>query len=208
MTSKIYQISFVLISLLCFGCKQNLNLQQSKSCPAGSLLPQKHEIINYNIPVSKLVDSLNIDLKNIHILIEKNEYLLSILCDTLLIKQFPVVFGANPIDDKLREGDCCTPEGNFSVVTKYAHNKWSRFILINYPNQESWLKFNEAVSNDVIPSDSHIGGAIGIHGVPEGADYAIDIRDNWTLGCISLKNNDINEIYDIIGINTPVIIRK
>ena len=165
-------------------------------------------LTNYNIKLKELLDSLNLNSSNLHIEIDKSDYTLSILSNTLIIKQYPIVLGDNPVDDKLIEGDRCTPEGTFKVVVKYPHKQWSKFILIDYPNAESLRKFNKAKRNGTIRSDAKIGGEIGIHGVPEGADYAIDSRQNWTLGCISLKNHDINEIYDVVNMNTTVIIRE
>jgi murein L,D-transpeptidase YafK len=208
MKGEICTFLLVMFCIIYSGCNQNSNPKQGSSCQNESLKSKNREIINQNIPVTKLIDSLNIDVKKIYLLIEKHEYLLSILSDSMLIKQFPVVFGKNPIDDKLREGDYCTPEGTFCIVNKYSHSKWSKFVLIDYPNQESWRKFNNALNNGIIPSDSRIGGEIGIHGVPEGEDIAIDVRDNWTLGCISMKRDDINELYEVVNINTRVLIKK
>jgi murein L,D-transpeptidase YafK len=141
-------------------------------------------------------------------MIDKSDYCLSILADTIIIKQYPVVFGANPKDDKLREGDQCTPEGEFRIVSKYPHKNWSKFIWINYPTSDSWSKHNAAKAGGRIPATSGIGGEIGIHGVPAGFDSLIDLRKNWTLGCISLKNKDVDEIYPYIGSNTKIMIRK
>jgi lipoprotein-anchoring transpeptidase ErfK/SrfK len=44
--------------------------------------------------------------------------------------------------------------------------------------------------------------------VPEGSDNWIDDRMNWTLGCISLKNADITDLYESIGKDTKVLIVK
>lgn len=118
------------------------------------------------------------------------------------------MFGTNPIDDKLMEGDRCTPEGIFNIKSKYPHKSWSKFIWIDYPTKESWAKHNEAIEKGFIPRDSKIGGEVGIHGVPANCDYAIDNRQNWTWGCISLKNKDINEIYDVVNSGTIVRIVK
>jgi len=56
--------------------------------------------------------------------------------------------------------------------------------------------------------NAHIGGEIGIHGVPHGMDFIIDMKYNWTLGCISMKNKDIDEIYPYITKATIIEIRK
>lgn len=130
------------------------------------------------------------------------------MADTLALKSYPVVFGFNPVDDKLRQGDGCTPEGVFKIRAKYPNKDWSKFIWIDYPNKDSWKKFQQAKDAGIIPKDASIGGDVGIHGVPKGADYAIDEKQNWTLGCISLKNKDIDEIYNFVTNDMLIEIKK
>lgn len=164
--------------------------------------------VNYDTPIDKLMDSLQVNDSDLHILVDKSEYTLSLLAGTLLVKQYPVVLGRNPIDDKLRQGDCCTPEGNFRIKDKYKHEAWSRFIWIDYPNAESIKKIARAKKAGIISKDSYPGGEVGIHGVPANTDFLIDTRINWTAGCVSLKNKDINEIFKHVMVGTKVIIRK
>ena len=166
------------------------------------------QLINYNTPLSELLDSVNTTNKALTILIDKSDYILSIMIDSTIIKQYPVVLGGNPEDDKLREGDQCTPEGTFKIRDKYPHRSWSKFIWIDYPNETSWKKHSEAKRESKIPEDVNIGGEIGIHGVPNGRDMLIDMKINWTLGCISLKNKDINDFYPFVSKETIIIIRK
>ena len=90
----------------------------------------------------------------------------------------------------------------------YPHKSWSKFIWFDYPNDDSYKKHNLAKKNNLIPQNSTIGGDVGIHGVPNGADYFIDTRQNWTWGCVSLKNNDINEIYKFVFVGMIVEIEK
>ncbi len=78
-----------------------------------------------------------------------------------------MVLGHNPRNDKLEQGDKCTPEGVYRVVYKYPHAKWSKFILLNYPTRKNWLKFAEAKKRGKIPLDAQIGGDIGIHGTED-----------------------------------------
>jgi murein L,D-transpeptidase YafK len=155
-----------------------------------------------------LIDSLKLDPGSIRILIIKSKYELSVWSDSIELKKYPVVFGTNPVDDKLREGDRCTPEGEFRIKSKYPHKSWSKFIWIDYPNAASWTKHNEAIKKGLIPLDSQIGGEVGIHGVPKNCDYVIDQRQNWTWGCISLKNKDIDELYEVVSSNTQIKITK
>jgi len=166
------------------------------------------QLKNYKSPLSILLDSLNKHNKPISILIDKSDYILSIMIDSSTIKQYPVVLGGNPKDDKLREGDQCTPEGTFKVRDKYPHSSWSKFIWIDYPNESSRKKHSAAKEDGIIPNESNIGGEIGIHGVPDGRGMLIDMKVNWTLGCISLKNKDINDFYPFVSKETIIIIRK
>ena len=164
-----------------------VNLTQKENTPLSEIIPEETEI---------------------SILIDKSDYQLQIYASDTLVKTFPIVLGGNPLDDKLREGDQCTPEGNFKIVSKYPHKTWSKFIWINYPTDDSWRKHNKAKEDGVIPKNATIGGEIGIHGVPKGTDVMIKTHVNWTLGCISLTNKDVNEIYPFIDKNTVILIRK
>ena len=106
------------------------------------------------------------------------------------------------------EADRNTPEGEFHINAKRMHNKWHKFISIDYPNEESWKKFKERKNRGEIPSSARIGGGIGIHGTWPHEDYQIDRFNNWTLGCISLKNEDIDHLYAYLKIGSKLIIRK
>lgn len=169
---------------------------------------QESIYIGGNKPLAKIIDSLKVDKRKITIVIDKSDFRLYVRVDTSTLKEYPVVFGQNTIDDKLMEGDKCTPEGRFKIISKYPHNKWSKFIWINYPNEESQRKHDVAKKNRTIPADAKIGGEVGIHGVPRGMDFLIDTKTNWTLGCISLKNNDVDELYPYITAKTIIEIRK
>ena len=163
---------------------------------------------NYNKPLANIIVELSISANRISILIDKSDYKLTILADSIIVKEYPVVLGGNPVDDKLMQGDECTPEGTFSIISKYPHSSWSKFIWINYPTDESWTKHNKAKNEGLIPMDAKIGGEIGIHGVPNNLSMVVDLKYNWTLGCISLKNKDINEIYPYITESTVIVIQR
>lgn len=165
-------------------------------------------LLNYLIPMHDLLKTMIADSSDISILIDKSDYILSLYSDTLLIKQYPVVLGGNPVDDKLYSGDGCTPEGNFKILAKYPHKEWSRFLMIDYPNMESLAKHSNAKAKGIIPPESTPGGEIGIHGVYQEMDVIINIGQNWTAGCISLKNRDIQELYEYVKVGAKVVIRK
>jgi murein L,D-transpeptidase YafK len=201
--------SLVILFSLSLAC----NGQHDSSAPAKENGIEASGTIKKMIPESQkplesIIDSLKAGSKTITLVISKSKYELTVWADTLKLKTYPIVFGQNPVDDKLQQGDMCTPEGVFKIKSKYPHASWTKFIWFDYPNAESWRKHNEAKRKGVIPQNAKIGGEVGIHGVPKGCDYVVDNKQNWTWGCVSLKNNDINEIYDVVNKNTVVEIRK
>ena len=166
------------------------------------------DLVNYSLPLDGIMDSLDFDQGQIYLHIDKSDFVLTVMADTIILKQYPFVLGGNPVEDKLRQGDLCTPEGKFLVKAKYPHKSWDKFIWIDYPNENSWKKHRQAKQEGIIEDYDKIGGEIGIHGVPKGTDEIINLGMNWTLGCISLKNKDINDFYPMISNGTVVIIQK
>lgn len=153
----------------------------------------------------------NIDPDKIFLLIDKSDYRLYVYEDVTLRKIYKVVFGSRDQGDKLVEGDRRTPEGTFHIQSKRYDNSWSRFMLLDYPNEASWQKFHHAQEEGKVSSNATIGGGIGIHGVETHSgirDSYVESRINWTLGCISMKNGDVNELYEILKVGTPVVIRR
>ncbi len=144
----------------------------------------------------------------ISIIIDKSDYELSVYDDKGWYATYPVVFGNNSLGDKKMEGDKNTPEGTFRISSKRVHEKWCRFLAIDYPNAESWEKFKLRKEKGEIPASARIGGSIGIHGTWPHEDFVIDKYKNWTLGCISMKNEDVKEIYGFTNPGTKVTIRK
>jgi murein L,D-transpeptidase YafK len=145
---------------------------------------------------------------SISIMIDKTDYELSVYDDKGWYATYPVVFGNNSLADKKVEGDRNTPEGSFKIASKRVHEKWCRFLALDYPNAESRAKFNLRKERGEIPANAKIGGSIGIHGTWPHEDPVIDRYKNWTLGCISMKNEDVKEIYGFTNPGTRVVIRK
>jgi lipoprotein-anchoring transpeptidase ErfK/SrfK len=118
------------------------------------------------------------------------------------------VFGNNSLEDKKVEGDKNTPEGTFRITSKRIHEKWYRFLAIDYPTKESWDKFKVRKQRGEIPASASIGGGVGIHGTWPHEDFVIDKYKNWTMGCISMKRDDVDEVYNFTPVGTRVTIRK
>jgi lipoprotein-anchoring transpeptidase ErfK/SrfK len=80
-------------------------------------------------------------------------------------------------------------------------------MLLDYPTPADEAKFKERKKKGLIPSNAKIGSGIGIHGTWLNDDKAIDLEQNWTNGCISLKRADIEELYHLIPLQTNVTIQ-
>lgn len=144
----------------------------------------------------------------VSIIIDKSDYELSVYDEKGWYATYPVVFGNNSQDDKKMEGDKKTPEGSFHITNKKIHEKWHRFMGLDYPTKESWERFRMRKEKGEIPANAGIGGSIGIHGTWPHEDFVIDKFKNWTMGCISMKNQDVEEIFSFIPPGTVVTIRK
>ncbi|MEP6749023.1 MAG: L,D-transpeptidase [Bacteroidota bacterium] len=47
-----------------------------------------------------------------------------------------------------------------------------------------------------------------MHGTWQNDEMAVDFYQQWTNGCISLKNDEVEELYKIIPVGTPVTIQR
>ena len=144
---------------------------------------------------------------NISIIVDKSDYSLSVYDDKGWYATYPVVFGNNSLEDKKMEGDKNTPEGTFHIVGKKPHDKWFRFMMLDYPTRDSWDKFKRRKANGEIPASACIGGGVGIHGTWPHEDFQVDRYRNWTDGCISMRNKDVEELYNMVPVGTQVMIR-
>lgn len=114
---------------------------------------------------------------------------------------FNVELGKNWIGTKKVRNDKATPEGVYRVQKKLerSQTKYYKALLINYPNEEDEQRFKQAKKKGEIPKDANIGGLIEIHG--DGGKGA-----NWTNGCVALRNEDMDHLYDLVKNGTQVVI--
>jgi murein L,D-transpeptidase YafK len=105
---------------------------------------------------------------------------------------------------KLYEGDRRTPNGLYRIVGKREHPRWSRFLLIDYPNLSDIDEHRRALDEGLALGGP--GGEIGIHGTdkPDFNKLGID----WTFGCIALMNEDVEELYELVPDGTLVLIEE
>ena len=143
----------------------------------------------------------------IRIIVDKSQYELKVYDDDGWYATYPVVFGSKTLDDKMMEGDRKTPEGEFTIVYKRPHEKWQKFLSLDYPTAADREKFNQRKAEGLIPQNAKIGSGIGIHGTWQRDDMAVDYYQNWTNGCVSLKRWDVDDLYSYCPVGTKVIIQ-
>jgi len=101
----------------------------------------------------------------------------------------------------LKQGDGATPEGRYRITAKRGkgQTQYYRALVLDYPNQNDRRRFEQAKKTGRIPSATHIGGQIEIHGV-ENELMA------QTLGCVMLDNAQMIALYERVEPGTPVTI--
>jgi L,D-peptidoglycan transpeptidase YkuD (ErfK/YbiS/YcfS/YnhG family) len=114
---------------------------------------------------------------------------------------FDCELGKNWIGTKRHRGDKATPEGIYHITKKLdsRKTKYYKALLINYPNDEDKSRFQKEIKQGTLPKKTNIGGLIEIHG--NGGKGV-----NWTEGCVALKDSDMDIIYRIAEVGTPVTI--
>jgi murein L,D-transpeptidase YafK len=142
--------------------------------------------------------------------VRKTERILTVYEGTQPVKTYAVVLGKDPVWAKLYEGDQRTPEGEYHITRKYFHPFWSRFMLLDYPTARNRELYAWSRAKRLLPERGRrvpgIGGAIGIHGTE---DERLNRRGvNWTAGCVSLFNRDVDELYDLVEVGTRVVIER
>lgn len=135
------------------------------------------------------------------VLVIKSESKLYLQKNGATIKEYHVVFGANPKGHKLQEGDERTPEGKYFLDYKKNDSSFYKAIHISYPNEKDKQIARESGVNP--------GGFIMIHGQKNGIGWLswISQRFNWTDGCIAVTNKEMDEIWNTVNIGTPIEIK-
>jgi murein L,D-transpeptidase YafK len=124
------------------------------------------------------------------------------------VRSYPAVFGMGGTKQKLHEGDRRTPTGLYAIVGKRTHARWRRFLLLDYPNLHDVQRYQVAMDSGDIPMLGSrapgVGGAVGIHGTDKPTLNEKNV--DWTYGCISISNADIEDLSGLVPLGTPVLI--
>lgn len=121
--------------------------------------------------------------------------------------------GPDPAGTKLQQGDGRTPEGEYYVCTRLERSRFHRFLGLSYPGiadarrgyREGLLTGAERdrivaaqVKRQQPSWNTRLGGAVGIHGNGSSSD--------WTAGCIAVEDREIEELFAVLPLGTPVTV--
>ncbi len=135
------------------------------------------------------------------IVVEKANRTLTLYAGKKVVKAYRIALGGNPEGHKEQEGDSRTPEGRYTIDAKNPKSSFHLSLHISYPDKRDRVR---ARRKGVSP-----GGAIMIHGTPHylSALQAVGAYPDWTAGCIAVTNDEIEEIYRMVPIGTPITIK-
>ena len=115
--------------------------------------------------------------------------------------EFDAELGKNWVGDKKVKGDKATPEGMYKITKKIedSKTKYYKALLLDYPNDEDKERFKSQIARGSLPASAKIGGLIEIHG---NGGKGID----WTEGCVALTDKEMDVVFKIAKVGTPVTI--
>ena len=135
------------------------------------------------------------------IVVHKMDRRMELIRDGQPIRTYRIDLGWQTLGHKQHEGDGRTPEGIYHIETRNSRSGYHRALKISYPNDEDRAR---ARARGESP-----GGLILIHGQPNNArsyERAQKKRD-WTEGCIAVRNEEVEEIWDLVADGTVIDIR-
>jgi murein L,D-transpeptidase YafK len=149
----------------------------------------------------KSPDKLTSKPKIDKIVVLKSKRTLIIYAKNQVVKTYKVALGRQPVGKKEIENDLKTPEGNYTIWKKGPHAKYHKYLFISYPNKSDILNASK--------KNKKPGGLIYIHGLNK--RYAqlgrLHTLKDWTLGCIAVTNEEIDELYKLINVGTKIEIK-
>jgi murein L,D-transpeptidase YafK len=160
---------------------------------------------------------------DLQLVIWKSRYTVALFKGGTRVKTYQAVFGKGYYDgDKQMIGDKRTPEGEFYICAMNESKRFHKFMGISYPSMkhaktglrskmislDEYTMIKQAIESRTQPPwETRLGGAIGLHGrttISENAQPSVG--NNWTDGCIALDNADVDELYRVVSLRTPVTI--
>lgn len=131
------------------------------------------------------------------VLVNKSARKMYLIRNGKVLQAYNVDLGSAPAGPKQFEGDGKTPEGTYFIDRRNPNSRFHLSLGISYPNRAD-RAFAAALGKSP-------GGDIFIHGQPN--LLRGNVRDDdWTEGCIAVKNREMEDIYAMVQNGTPITI--
>ena len=132
------------------------------------------------------------------IVVNKNARQMLFFSGPSIIAAYDVGLGTEPVGHKQFSGDGKTPEGLYYINRRNPESRYHLSLGISYPNVQD--------AAFALSQGRHPGNDIFIHGQgPEGKVLAPQKRD-WTVGCIAVTDDEVEDIYAMVRDGTPILI--
>lgn len=159
--------------------------------------------------------------------VQKSAYQMFFFKQGELQKTYEIALSQDPNGHKVEQGDNRLPEGQYNIIQKArppfggSMADWfgTGWMRLNYPNpfdiqvglDNNWISSSKASEmtnawhRGKEPSKhTRLGGGVGIHGW--NGDWSNDGPRHLTWGCISMHNNDLDTFFDLVELQTPIVI--
>lgn len=130
------------------------------------------------------------------IYVAKERRRMYLISGTDVLAGYDVALGFTPDGHKTSEGDGRTPEGLYLIDRRNPRSAFHLSLGISYPNTADKAAAKAA---GVDP-----GGDIFIHGTA-GKDGG---RRDWTAGCIAVTDAEMEQIFAMVPVGTPIYISQ
>jgi murein L,D-transpeptidase YafK len=135
------------------------------------------------------------------VIVYKRERKLVLLSQGKELSSYKVALGGEPVGPKTRQGDHRTPEGIYTLDSRNPNSHYYKAFHISYPNSKDMAA---AKKLGVSP-----GGDIMLHGLPK--EYAwvgkAHTLHDWTDGCVAVTDEEMDEIWKLVRVGTPIEIK-
>ncbi|MDR1310498.1 MAG: L,D-transpeptidase family protein [Burkholderiaceae bacterium] len=132
------------------------------------------------------------------LLVEKKARRLTAYANGKPVRVYRVSLGSTPVGPKRVQGDKKTPEGTYVVDGKNPGSRFHKNLGVSYPNAQDKKR---AATLGRSP-----GGDIKIHGLgPEFRHLGKNQwQYDWTLGCIAVTDEEMDELYAHTNVGTVI----
>ncbi len=135
------------------------------------------------------------------VVVYKHERRLVLLAHGKELRSYRVALGGEPSGPKIQQGDHRTPEGSYVLDSRNSNSRFYKAFHISYPGPKDVAAARKL---GVSP-----GGDIMLHGLPKAYAWVgkAQTLHDWTDGCIAVSNDEMDEIWKLVPVGTPIEIK-